>query len=195
MNASDYARAWASDDASAYDILLASRVPPTQAVREIERMLGPSSGLSVQTAGRHTAQQGALSRQALARLSQIATLILLVAVLAMAAAMGAMIWQRRPHLAKLKLEGLPRAELWHTILFESLILLAVGCLTGAIFGLYGQQLADRVLVNAVNFPVVYSVVGLTALWSLTIVTAAALAILAIPGWFAVSVPAALALQD
>jgi putative ABC transport system permease protein len=199
MNATDYARAWGSRDVSAYSITLAPGTPPNQAVREIQAALAggrdAQTGLAVQSTARHTAQQIALSRQALARLTQIATLILIVAILAMAAAMGAMVWQRRPRLAKLKLEGLPRAALWRTILLESLILLAVGCLTGAIFGLYGQQLADRALANTVNFPVIYSVTVLSALWSLTLVTAAALAILALPGYLAASVPAALALQD
>ncbi|HTC72197.1 MAG TPA: hypothetical protein VK655_04870 [Solirubrobacteraceae bacterium] len=51
----------------------------------------------------------------LAILSEIATLILVVAVLAMAAAIGNMVWPRRPRLAKLKLEGFPRSELWRTI--------------------------------------------------------------------------------
>jgi putative ABC transport system permease protein len=195
MNSSDYARAWGSDDASAYNILLARGVPPVRGAHEIEHALGPHSGLAVQSAGQHAAQQRALSREALARLTQIATLIPIVAVLAMAAAMGAMVWQRRPRLAKLKLEGLPRAELWRTILLESLLLLGVGCLTGAIFGLYGQQLADRALAQVINFPVVYSVTALTALTSVSLVAAAALVILAIPGYLAASVPAALALQD
>jgi putative ABC transport system permease protein len=195
MNASDYARAWGSRDASAYDILLAAGVPPVAGVRAIERALGSHSGLAVQTAAQHAARQSALSRQALARLTQIATLIPIAAVLAMAAALGAMIWQRRPRLAKLKLEGLPRAELWHTILLESLLLLSVGCLTGAVFGLYGQQLADRALAQTIGFPVVYSITALTALSSLALVTATALAILAIPGYLAASVPASLALQD
>ena len=149
----------------------------------------------MQSATAHTAQQSALSRQALSRLTQIATLIPIVAVLAMAAAIGAMIWQRRPRLAKLKLEGLPRAELWRTILLESALLLGVGCLTGAVFGLYGQQLADRALAETINFPVVYSVAAPSALSSLALVTLTALAILAIPGYRAASVPAALALQD
>ncbi len=195
MNASDYARAWDSGDASAYSILLAPGVPSAQVVREVRRALGPRSGLAVQSAEAHTAQQSALSRQALSRLTQIATLIPIVAVLAMAAAMGAMIWQRRPRLAKLKLEGLPRADLWHTILLESVLLVGVGCLTGAVFGLYGQQLADRALAQTINFPVVYSVTALGALSSLALMTATALAILAIPGYFAASVPAALALAD
>jgi putative ABC transport system permease protein len=198
MNASDYARAWGSRDASAYSIVLAPGVPPARGAREIERALGGGqsvTGLAVQTAGAQTAKQLALNREALARLTQIATLIPIAAVLAMAAAMGAMVWQRRPRLAKLKLEGFPRAELWRTILLESLLLLGVGCLTGAVFGLYGQQLADRALASVVNFPVVYSITALTALQSLALVTATALAILAIPGYLAASVPAALALQD
>jgi putative ABC transport system permease protein len=201
MNASDYARAWGSGDASAYSILLAPGVPPSQGAREIERALArlgagrSATGLAVETARQHTARQNALSREALASLTQIAALIPLAAVLAMAAAMGALVWQRRPRLAKLKLEGIPRAELWRTILLESLLLVGVGCLTGALFGLYGQQLADRALTNAIDFPVVHSITALTGLESLALVTATALAILAIPGYLAACVPAALALQD
>jgi putative ABC transport system permease protein len=195
MNASDYARAWGSDDASAYSILLDRNASPARAVREIERALGPGSGLTVQTAAQHVGQQRALDRRALARLTQIATLISVFAVLAMAAAMSAMVWQRRPRLAKLKLEGIARAELWRMILLESLLLVGVGCASGAIFGIYGQQLADRALSSAINFPVVYSVAPLTALASLSLMTATALAILAIPGYLAASVPARLALQD
>jgi putative ABC transport system permease protein len=197
MNAGDYARAWGSRDASAYGILLARNASPARAVGEIEHILGPPtrSGLAVQTAAQHVARQRALDRAALARLTQIATLIPIFAVLAMAAAMGAMVWQRRPRLAKLRLEGLARAEVWHTILLESLLLLGVGCVSGAIFGLYGQQLADRALARVIDFPVVYSVAPLTTIGSIALVTAAALAILAIPGYLAASVPAALALQD
>ncbi len=206
MNASDYARAWGSADATAYAITLTRGITPSQGAREIERALaggersgqqgGPNqSGLAVQTAQQHAAKQSALSRQALARLTQIAALIPLAAVLAMAAAMGALVWQRRPRLAKLKLEGLARAELWRTILLESLLLVGVGCLTGAIFGLYGQQLADRALAEAINFPVVHSVTALAGLESLALVSATALAILALPGYIAACVPAAMALQD
>jgi putative ABC transport system permease protein len=204
MNASDYAHAWGSTDASAYSVTLAPGVAPAQGAREIEGALGAGgqgggqalrSGLAVQTAQHHAAGQRALSREALARLTQIATLIPIAAVLAMAAAMGAMVWQRRPRLAKLKLEGIARLALWRTILLESLLLLGVGCLTGVLFGLYGQQLADRALANVVNFPVVYSVTALGGFESLALVIATALAILAIPGYIAACVPAALALQD
>jgi putative ABC transport system permease protein len=198
MNASDYAHAWGSQDASAYSILLDPGLSQSQGAREVEHALhrwGAGAALAVKTAQQQTAQQRRLSRQALASLTQITTLIPIAAILAMAAAMGAMVWQRRPRLAKLKLEGLARAELWRTILLESLLLLGVGCLIGAVFGLYGQQLADRALANVVNFPVVYTATPLAGLTSLALVVATALAILAIPGYIAACVPAALALQD
>ncbi len=195
MSAPQYAAAWGSTDASAYNVLLNPGVSQAQARGEIEKALGPNSGLAVETANHHANEQRALSRQGLERLTQIATLILFAAVLAMAAAMGNMVWQRRPRLAKLKLEGFPRGELWRTILLESLLLLGVGCVSGAAFGLYGQQLLDRALANVINFPVVYSFNLLVALDSLALVTAAAVAIVAIPGYMAAGVSPAVALQD
>ncbi len=195
MNASDFARAWGSQDASAYNVLLDPGVAPAQARLEIERALGPRTGLQVQTAAEHANRQNTLSRQGLTRLTQIATLILIVAVLAMAAAMANMVWQRRPRLAKLKLEGFPIGELWRTILLESVLLVGVGCITGAVFGLYGQQLLDRALANVIGFPVVYSFGALVAVTSLLIVTVASVAIVALPGYLATGVSPAVALED
>ncbi len=195
MSADQYARAWGNTDAAALNVLLAPGASASQVAGEIRRALGPNTGLQVETGQQHADKQRALSKQGLERLTQIATLILIAAVLAMAAAMGNMVWQRRPRLAKLKLEGFPRPELWRTILLESFLLLGVGCLSGALFGLYGQQLLDRALANVINFPVVYSFGVLIALGSLALVTAAAVAIVAIPGYLAAGVAPAVALQD
>jgi putative ABC transport system permease protein len=195
MNAVDFALAWGSKDASAYNVLLAPGVPVERGVGQIRRALGPGSGLSVESAGAHADRQRTLSRQGLARLRQIATLIMLGAVLAMAAAMGTMVWQRRPRLAKLRLEGFPRAELWRTVLFESALLLGAGCASGALVGLYGQQLLDRALANVINFPVVYSVALVPALASLGVVVVAAGAAIAVPGYLATGVSPAVALED
>ncbi|HXP37193.1 MAG TPA: FtsX-like permease family protein, partial [Solirubrobacteraceae bacterium] len=195
MSAAGYARAWDSADASAYEVELAPGVKPAAGLRVVEHALGPGSALAAQTATQHATKQIALSRQALARLTQIATLILMAAVLAMSAAMGAMVWQRRPRLAKLKLDGLSRGTLWRTILLESSLLLGVGCSTGALFGLYGQQLADRALADAVNFPILYTVSAPAVLATLGLMILAALAILAIPSYLAARAPAMLALQD
>jgi putative ABC transport system permease protein len=195
MNATDYARAQGSSYASAYNLLLAPGASTARVEAEVRSALGSGSGLAVQSAAARAAGLRAVSRQGLTRLSQIATLILVAAVLAMAAAMGAMVWQRRPRLAKLKLEGFSPAELWRTVLLESAILLGVGCLSGALAGLLGQQLLDRALSHVINYPVVPSVALLPALASLAIVTAAAVTIVSAPGWLASRVPAGLALQD
>jgi putative ABC transport system permease protein len=195
MSADAYGAGWGSEDVSAYQLLAKPGVAPSRLADEAGAALGPGSGLRVQTAGAHEATLRAITRQGLQRLSQISTLILVAAVMAMAAAMGAMIWQRRPRLAKLKLEGFPHAELWRTIVLESLLLLGVGCFSGAVFGLFGQQLLDRALNIVINYPVVNSVGVAVAVWSLALVTAAAVLMVAIPGWFAAKVPAGLALQD
>jgi putative ABC transport system permease protein len=195
MNASDYARAWGSQDASAYDVQLVRGASSTRVVGEIRHALGAGSGLAAHSAQERAAAQQALSSQALARLTQIAALIPIVAVLAMAAAISAMVWQRRPRLAKLKLDGLARVELWRTILFESALLVGVGCLTGAAFGLYAQQLADRALVHTINFPIEHSVTALSATSSIALMVVTSLAVLTIPGYLAASVPATLALAD
>jgi putative ABC transport system permease protein len=195
MSAPTYARAFASSDASAYAISLQPGFPPQRALHELRRALGAGSGLTAQTARGAAQSQIALSRQALGRLTQIATLIPIVAALAMAAAIGALVWQRRPRLAKLKLEGISHGELWSTVLVESAVLLGAGSLVGSAFGLYGQQLADRALAQAVDFPVLASLAAGPALASVAVVLAAALAILTLPGYLASSVPASLALQD
>jgi putative ABC transport system permease protein len=195
MTAADYARAWGNEDASAYNILLQPGIKPGAAALAVRHALGAGSGLQAQSAQQHADEQNALSRQGLERLTQIATLILVVAVLAMAAAIGSMVWQRRPRLAKLKLEGFPRLELWRTILLESVLLLAVGCLSGAALGLYGQQLLDRALANVINFPVVHSVALLPALGSLGLVLAAAAVAVALPGYLAAGVAPSVALED
>ncbi len=195
ISAGDYARAWESNDVSAFTVRVNHASSPRLLRGEIRTELGPHTGLAVQTSEQHEDKLVEITRQGLTRLSQIATLILIAAILAMAAAMGALIWQRRPRLAKLKLEGFARTELWQTIVMESFLLVGVGCATGAIFGLLGQQLLDHALSTVINYPVVSSLGILDAIISLALVTAAAVVMVAAPGYFAAKVPAALALQD
>jgi putative ABC transport system permease protein len=97
--------------------------------------------------------------------------------------------------ARSRLEGLARAQLWCTILLESLLLLGAGCIVGALFGLYGRRLADRALAQTINFPVAHSLSPLPALASIGLVIAAALAVLALPGYLATGVPASVAPQE
>jgi putative ABC transport system permease protein len=187
VNADDYARAWDSSEASAYNVALAAGLSPARGRLEIERALGAHSALAVQTAAQRARQWRQTGRQGLSRLTQIAALVLIAAILATAGAMGSMIWQRRPQLAYIKRQGYKRGVLWRALLCESALLLGTGCSIGALFGLYGQLLLSHALATVTGFPIVFSLGGLIAVFSFALVSAVAVAILAIPGYLAVSV--------
>jgi putative ABC transport system permease protein len=195
INAADYAHAWGSTDVSGYGLTLDPRVPLRRISAELRSTLGPQSALVAETASQRERRGHLTSRQGLAGLSQISSLVLAAAVLAMAAAMGAMIWQRRRRLADMKVDGFGRGILWRALLIESALLLGGGCLAGALLGLYGQLLLTRALAVVTGFPVGGSVGALIAASNLGIVTVVALAILAVPGYLAACVRPAIILQD
>ena len=194
LNASDYRRAWASSNPSALEVN-ARPSSNSQTVRaEIMRVLGPGSALQVQTSTQRAATADALARQGLSRLTQISLLLIIAAALAMAAAMGAAIWQRRPSLASLRIQSFQPKQLRAVILWESALVLGSGCTAGAIAGIYGHMLGDRYLKLATGFPISFSIHGLQAIEVLLLVLAAALLALAVPGYLASRTPPSLALE-
>jgi putative ABC transport system permease protein len=196
MSSRDYARAWPGGEVSAYAISLRQGVAPPQARREIQRALAAGgAGLTVETRSEHERRLRATSRQGLSRLTQITSLVLIAAILAMATAMGAMLWQRRPLLADMKVDGFGTGVLWRSLLLESVLLLGVGCTIGALFGLCGQLLLSHALAVVTGFPVVSSIGALVAVGSLLAVTSVAVAFVAVPGYLAARVRAAIVLQD
>jgi putative ABC transport system permease protein len=195
VNANDFARAWGSAEPAAYQLMLAPGASPAAVRKQVLRVLGSQSGFAVETKRQRIDRHRAASRQGLRRLTQIAVLVVAAAVLAMAAAMGGMIWQRRPRLARLKIDGMTERELWLAMLLESSLLLGAGCLTGALFGLYGQVLLSRALSTVTGFPVVYGVAVTVAMTTLIVVTAVAVATVALPGFLAARVKPAAGLQD
>ncbi len=195
MSSSDYARAWPGGGVSAYTVALRAGVAPSQGRNEIERALGAGSGLRVETSSERERRQRAVSRQGLARLTQITSLVLIAAILAMAIAMSAMIWQRRPLLADMKVDGFGKGVLWRSLLIESALLLGAGCSLGALFGLCAQLLLTHTLAVVTGFPVVLSVGAVVAIASFLLVTTVAVSIVALPGYLATRVRAAIALQD
>jgi putative ABC transport system permease protein len=191
MNANDYARAWNSSEISAYQIGLKPGVDVRTGLAQVRSALVSAPGLVVQTAARHEQNDLGAQRQGLARLTQIAALVLVAAALAMAAAMGAMIWQRRGRLAGMKVDGYAPSELWRALLWETALLLSAGCTIGALFGLYGQLVLSHALVSVTGFPLVFSLAIPVAIVSSAVVTAIALAMVALPGYLAAQVKPAL----
>jgi putative ABC transport system permease protein len=187
LNGEDYARAWESTDPSAYNVLLAPNTSSTTVRSEIEKALGPQSGLVVETATQRELAQQSASRQGLGRLTQIALLVLVAGLLATATVMGAAVWQRRRRFARMKVQGYDARTLWLALICESALLIGAGCLIGACLGVYGQLLLSHALATVTGFPVVYSADVLVALGSFALVTVVGAICIAIPGYRAAGV--------
>jgi putative ABC transport system permease protein len=198
VGATDYRRAWATAAPTALEVDLTPGADRAAVQRGVTAVVGGgpgSGGLVVQTADERAAGINASARQGLARLGQISALLLIAAVLAMAAAMGAAIWQRRASLAALRIQSFSPRQLWRVLLLETSVVLGAGCLTGALVGIYGQVVIDRYLRSVTGFPVASTLAGWSTVEIVALVVVAALAVVAIPGWFAARVPPQLGLQD
>jgi putative ABC transport system permease protein len=195
MNSEDYARAWSTQEPSAYNIILDRGASTAQVSREVQGVLAGQSGLVVQTAHQREQRLLVVVSQAVSRVAQIALLVLIAAVLSMCVAMGDLLWQRRGRLAAMKVDGMREGVLWRALLLESALLLGCGCTIGALFGIYAQPLLGYALANVTGFPVVFYLRLALALEMLVLVSAVAVAILAIPGRAAARVSPRLSLGD
>lgn len=194
LGADDYRRAWGSSDVSALQVELTPGTAPAAGARAVAAALGPGSGLEVETAQAREARFRESSRQGLDRLTQIATLVLVAAAIAMAAAMSGVVWLRRPRLAALKLTGFDDGAVWRMLVTESLVVLGVGCSLGALFGLYGQLMLTSWLRDETGFPTSYALAGSLALSIFAAVTIVAVLVAAVPGYLAARTSPAVSLQ-
>jgi len=195
LNAADYRRDWRNPDPSAIEINLKPGASATAAVRDVRAVLGPGETLGVQTTAQRHDQFQRLARQGLTRLSQISTLLLIAVALAIAAAMGAAISQRRVGLARMRIDGFTPVKLWFTLLLEAAIILLIGCLTGALTGIYGHILGAHWLELSTGFPAPSIVGPAQPITTSLLVAAAAVAITGLFGAFAARTPPRLGLQE
>jgi putative ABC transport system permease protein len=195
IGVSDYSRYWETAAPTALGVELAPGASAPTARRAIERALPPGSGLEASLASARAARIDALAGEGLGQLSEIATLLLLAAVAALAAALTSSIWQRRSSLAELRLLGVKSSRLRRILLLEASLMLAAGCLTGAAAGVYGQLVLDGYLRRVTGFPLARVATGVRPIEICLLVLALALAIVAAPGWLASRVRPALALGD
>lgn len=195
LNADDYARAWGNDDASALVAHLSPGTSLSAGRRALHAALGKKSALTIATGEQRTHQQSVAAKAGVARLAQIAALVLAAAVLAMAATMAGMIWQRRSFMASMKIEGYSSEQLWRALMLEASVLIGAGCLVGAAFGLLGQGLLSRALTSVTGFPVVYVPAIAGALLTCAVVTASAVTIVALFGSRAAAIEPGYSLAD
>jgi putative ABC transport system permease protein len=195
IGTADYARAWQTMKPTALAINTQPQADPQVVRREIESALGPHSGLEVLSAqARETKMVGSV-REGLGQLATISTLLVLASILAMAAALASAVWQRRVSLAALKLSGVREARLRRLLLLESALMLSVGAVAGAAWGIYGQVALDGYLKITTGFPVERLGASLRPVEVLIVVLVASLVISAIPTWFTARVSAGVALEE
>jgi putative ABC transport system permease protein len=195
LTSSDYSRAWATREASALEVDTEPGARLSVVKRDIMRALGPGTALTVQSSGERAAQADALARQGLSRMSQITLLLMVAAALAMAAAIGAGIWQRRAALASLRIHSFSPWQLRGVLVCESILVLGTGGVVGAAAGVYGHLLCDRYLRLTTGFPAPFAIEGAHTLQTIVLIVLGALLVLAIPGYIASQVSPQLALQD
>jgi len=184
LNGNDYHRWWPGSDVTALEVDLKRGVPPAVGKAALQRALPAGSPLLVETHSERKERFGRLERQGLNRLTQISTLLLIAAVLAMGAAMAGTVWQQRRRLATLRMQGYSATRILRLLLMQAFLVLATGALVGAAFGLYGQALGTRWLQLTTGFPTIFNLGLALAATTLGTVAALALFVVLIPGWFA-----------
>jgi putative ABC transport system permease protein len=189
LSASEYANGWEDSSPSAYEIQTAAGSNPADVRARIAALLVDHPGLAVETAGQRAQRHYALAAQGLERLTQIRHLVIVSAILALIAAMLSMLWQRRDRIAFNRSNGFSPRVLWGSLVFESAVLLVAGSLFGAIWGLYAQLLGSHFLAVVTGFPIVFNIEGVAAITGFALVSPVAVAVLAVPGYFAASVRA------
>jgi putative ABC transport system permease protein len=195
ISSEGFTRAWGTSAASALAVTI-TRGSSVQAVRrEIAGSLASDSGLEAQSAATREQRIDKLTGEGLSQLGLISSLLVLAAILALAAALASSIHQRRGALAGLRLAGAPPERLRRVLLLEAMLMLATGCVTGALAGVYGQFVIDAYLRHVTGFPVAGAGAGWRPLEIFVLVLGAALALGALPGWHASNVSPALALAE
>ena len=188
LSSADFQRAWATHDPTAFEVDLRPGVSPAAATRAVREAIGPGLALRVQTATERVGQYDRLAAAGLHRLTQISLLLLVAAAIALAAATGAAIWQRRASFADYRFQGFLPRQLWSALLIESGLVLAIGCGTGAATGVYGHLLLGRWLRLTTGFPAPFAPSIGAALATFALVAVAALLAIAVPSYRAVQAP-------
>ncbi len=195
MSTADYSRLWATHAPSALAVDLTPGTDVARARRAVAASLGAGSGLEAITASTWSERFDTLAGEGLSQLGDISDLLVLAAILAMAAALGSSIWQRRTSLAELLLDGASRRRLRRILLTESLLMLCAGCAAGAVIGIYGQFVIDSYLKHVTGFPVASIATVIRPIEMFAFVIAVVLVLVSLPGWRASRVRPALGLSE
>ena len=195
MGIGDYRHYWGTSTPTAIGVDITPGAEIAKVRGAIARTLGPHSGLEVLSARSRADRLDEIARSGLSQLGAISTLLLLAAIVALAAALGSSIWQRRATLAELGLQGARRAQLRSILTVECGLMLGSCALAGALGGVYGQVVIDGYLARVTGYPVAGAVGVGRALEILAIVIGGVLVAVAIPSVISARVSPTVALEE
>ncbi len=180
VNAREFKRLWGSSKASILEVTIKGDAPLEESKSAVQAAIGERSGMRVSTAADRQEISSRVVDQALSRLNQISTMMIIAVVLAAAAAMFGAAWQRRRRLWSMVSMGMGALQLYRTIFLEAALILLVGCLIGAAFGILGQGLMGRWLHLTMGAPVPFVPAWGLMLKTLGLITGLAVVAVAIP---------------
>lgn len=195
VGAGDYRSLWKSRLPTALGVSVAAGARVARVRAEVQRALGPDSGLTAVSSAQREREIDALTSEGLGQLGEISTMLLIAAILAMAAALTSSIWQRRTSLAALRLSGVRPRRLRAILAVEAALMLSAGCLTGVLAGVYGQLVIDAYLEHVTGFPVIGLGASLRPLEMLALVGTLVMGIVLTPAWLASRVSPTLAFDE
>jgi putative ABC transport system permease protein len=182
MSPADYTRLWRSTGTTILYVDFSRGITEANAAHLVHAAL-IGTGLTASTRSEAAGGIFAALNQGMAEMNQISTLVLTAAVLAVIAAMSGSIWQRRPRLANLKRLGMYRSELVSTMFVETGIVVLIGCLIGAVFGLWAQPLATEYIRHSTGIPELFSPDAWLGVRTLALATILATLATALLGYF------------
>jgi putative ABC transport system permease protein len=181
LSSADYRRYWQTSLPTALEVDLKRGVPLGRGMRAVEQTLAARHGLQVRSAGELDANFDRNVQAGLRSLGDISMLLLIASALAIASALSATIWRRRPRFAALKIQGFDRLQIWRALMLESAIVLSVGCGLGSLLGILGHALANNWLELSTGFPAPFALDEPQILLALLVVALIALGVVALPG--------------
>jgi putative ABC transport system permease protein len=156
MNANDHARMWSPTTATELSLSLKPGAPIDAVKREVDQALPAGSALTVQSDGERRSEVNAVLGSTLSRLNDTTIVVLIATVASVIALMMAAVCQRRERLSSLMSIGMSSLQFARLILYETGVVLLVGCVIGVAAGLTGQYLIDGWLHQTTGSPVTFS---------------------------------------
>lgn len=156
IDARRFAELWGDGDVTAVQVVLAPGVSPAHAKRRLEPLLGPRSGLRLETSTEGWRRANAIASETLSPLRSIALAVGLAAVLAVGSVMLTAVAQRTRRLAALRAVGMSTRQVYGALIWESGVVLVIGALIGLAVGVATQALSVRWLSYTAGFHVSFS---------------------------------------